>query len=376
MELTSGILCVQCMETGATVPRAHSHGSGERQLEGVDGGSGGGYLRAEAAVNAVGTGEGGGEGGAGAGGNVSAAAAVGAEGGGGGEGEKRGGGCSSDVGGVRKQSRKRGRDSVLETSNVLARRALPVCYWHTTHNNALQHSAMYCNALQQTQHCSTEVVHAQQVHDSHKTHCNTLQHTATHCSTLQRIAAYCNPLQPTAAHCSILQHIAIHHNALQCTCNTLQHTATHYTPLQRTAPYCNALQNSAPHGNTRQHTAAHCSIDVVDDAHTSRRSGNTPATHCNALQHTTTHYNTLQHTARTPPQPSTLAIKTKRAHTYADRNTHFFFALAHTDNAPHRYVCRASASAPRTDVCRVTRTCVSCHAHACATHTCMCNTHM
>jgi len=146
------------METGAMVPRAHSHDSGERQFEGVDGGSGGGYLRAEAAVNAVGTGEGGGQGGAGAGGNVSTAAAVGAEGGGGGEDEKRGGGCSSDVGGVRKQSRKRGRDSVLETSEMLARRALPVCCWHTYTTmrcNTLQCIATHCSRLQ---HCSTEVV--------------------------------------------------------------------------------------------------------------------------------------------------------------------------------------------------------------------------
>jgi len=106
-----------------------------------------------------------------------------------------------------------------------------------------------------------------------------LHHSATHCAhqelspprtyrTLQHTAIRCNALQQTTKRHSILKRTATH---LQHTCNTLctpgadsatnlQNPAAHCNTLQRTATYCKMLQHTATH---LQHT---CNILCTPEA--------------------------------------------------------------------------------------------------------------
>ena len=68
---------------------------------------------------------------------------------------------------------------------------------------------------------------------THTSHCNAVQHSATQCNTVQHSATQCNTVQHSATQCNTVQHRATQ-------CNTLQHTATHCNTLQHTAPHISA----------------------------------------------------------------------------------------------------------------------------------------
>jgi len=100
----------------------------------------------------------------------------------------------------------------------------------------------------------------------HSTHMNALPHTATHCNTLQHTASHCNTLQHTyecvTPHTwmplTICMNEARHTNECVMTHTWIRHdTHSHSIPLQHTATHCNTLQNTATHCITLQHTATH-----------------------------------------------------------------------------------------------------------------------
>jgi len=76
-----------------------------------------------------------------------------------------------------------------------------------TGEQALQHTASYCNTLQHTAtHCNSSLQQPRSLrHVKHTaTRCTTLQHTATHCSTLRHSAPHCNTLQQLLATAPLL----------------------------------------------------------------------------------------------------------------------------------------------------------------------------
>jgi len=152
-------------------------------------------------------------------------------------------------------------------------------------DDALQHTATYCNMLQRT-----------------ATHCNTLQHTATSAPSDPARTLRMNGMQFVEV--DALQHTATH-------CNKLQHTATYYNTLLRTATHWNTFVSGDPartlrmkgmqfvEDDTLQHTATHC--NTLQNTATHCNTLQYTATHCNVLQRTATYYNTLQHMCTRKP---------------------------------------------------------------------------
>ena len=154
--------------------------------------------------------------------------------------------------------------------------------------------------------CATCLIHVgamtQNLVRSAVTHCYSPQPTATHCNKLHNthdwIPRTTHHWGDTAATCNSLRLTATQCNSLQLTatrCNSLQLTATHCNSLQLTATHCNSLQLTATHCNSLQLTATNCNSLQLTATHCN--SLHLTATHCNklpALQLTTTQCNSLQ----------------------------------------------------------------------------------